>query len=202
VARRRSPKIYLSLAFLALLVVLFLTRSVWLAALGHALVHDDGPAKADLAVVLAGDPYGYRILKAADLIREGYVPVALISGPPYYGTSEAELAVTFAVQHGNPARWFIPFPDETHSTRQEAAAILPELDRRHIHNFLLVTSNYHTARARRIYRSLLRHRPDLGMRTVAAPDRYFRPDSWWHSREGRKIFFFEWTKTLAEVVGQ
>ena len=53
------------------LVVLFVTRTLWLSAIGYALIHDEGPAKADIAVVLGGDAYGHRIVKAGELVRAG-----------------------------------------------------------------------------------------------------------------------------------
>lgn len=187
----------------ALVVVLFLTRSWWLTGLGYALVHDDGPAKADIAVVLAGDSYGHRIVKAAGLVRAGYVPAVLVSGPAgAYGLHECDLAIPFAVREGFPADWFIAFPNSTLSTREEAAAILAELRRRNVHSFLLVTSNYHTARARRIF--LAAERASGGgpqIRTVAAPDEFFQPNSWWWDRQAQKTAFFEWSKTIATVFG-
>ena len=39
----------------------YLSRPWWLPVFGYALVHDDGPMKADIAVVLAGDGFGNRI---------------------------------------------------------------------------------------------------------------------------------------------
>jgi uncharacterized SAM-binding protein YcdF (DUF218 family) len=180
-----------------------LTHSIWLAWLGRALIRDDGPARADIAVVLAGDFSGNRIRAAAGLVRAGYVPAALISGPDgNYGLHECDLAISYAVRLGYPQEWFIPLPNSALSTRDEAAVILAELRRRGIRSFLLVTSDYHTARAARIYRSMERAAgggPDFRM--VAAPDVYFRADSWWRNREGQKIAFFEWTKTFATAAG-
>ena len=88
--------------------------------------------------------------------------------------------------------------NEALTTREEAAAILPDLRRRGVHRFLLVTSDYHTARAARIYRAAAR---DLDFRVVAAPDNNFRPDGWWRNREGQKVFFIEWCKTVANLIG-
>jgi hypothetical protein len=65
-----------------------------------------------------------------------------------------------------------------------------------------VTSNYHSARAGSIYRSAIKKRgggPE--MRVVAAPDQWFAADRWWKSRQGLKIVFLEWSKTLATAVG-
>jgi len=184
------------LLFLAgLLILIFLTRSLWLPAFGYALVHDEAPAKADIAVVLAGDFYGHRIVKAGELV--------LVSGPAgAYGLHECDLAIPFAVRQGFPAEWFIAFPNHAHSTREEAVAILEELQRRNVKSFLLVTSDYHTARARRIFLSAERTSGFVPqIRTVASRDEFFAPDSWWRNRESQKTAFFEWTKTVATAFG-
>ena len=187
----------------ALIFLVFFTRPWWLAGLGWALVHDDGPAKADIAVVLAGDSYGHRVLKGGELVREGYVPAVLVSGPAgAYGLYESELAIPFAVRNGFPADWFIAFPNKSLSTREEAADILKELRRRNVKSFLLVTSNYHSARARRIFLATARTSgggPE--MRTVIASDEFFQANSWWLTRQGQKIAFIEWSKTVATVFG-
>jgi uncharacterized SAM-binding protein YcdF (DUF218 family) len=203
VARPRFFRLKLLAACLVLAAAAILSRSLWLPLLGYALVHDDGPAKADIAVVLAGDQMGHRIEKAAELIREGYVPAALISGPAgFYGLHESDYAIAYAVRLGFPAQWFIALPNSALSTRDEARAVFAELRRRHVRSFLLVTSDYHTARARRIF--LAAERAMGGgpvMRTVAAPDQFFRPDSWWRNREAQKTAFFEWSKTVATALG-
>jgi len=36
---------------------------------------------------------------------------------------------------------------------------------------------------------------------VAAPDKFFKPDSWWRTRESQKTFLFEWLKTIAGPLG-
>ena len=198
-ARGRSVFLKSVLCVAILLVLLAATHAWWLSALGRRLVRDEGPANAEIAVVLAGDFYGNRILRAAELVKQGYVPAVLVSGPHMlYGFYECDLAIPFAVKRGYPESWFIRAPNEALSTRDEATAILADLRRRGVHRFLLVTSDFHTARAARIYRAAA---PDLDMRVVAAPDEYFRADSWWHNREGRKIFLVEWLKTVANALG-
>jgi len=202
VAVRRSLFRFL-LFSIVLVVLLVLTHSWWLPGLGYALIHNDGPAKADIAVVLAGDSYGHRIVKAAELVRAGYVPAVLVSGPAgAYGLHESDLAIPFAVRQGFPENWFIALPNDTRSTREEAAVVLGELRRRNVQSFLLVTSDYHSARARRIF--LATERASGGgpqMRTVAAPDEFFHADRWWQTRQGQKVAFMEWSKTVATVFG-
>jgi uncharacterized SAM-binding protein YcdF (DUF218 family) len=179
------------------------SREWWLQRLGDALIHDDGPAKADVAVVLAGDYWGNRILKGGQMVRLGYVPAALVSGPAgLYGHYECEPAIAYAIRQGFPAAWFIPFPNNARSTQEEAWAILPELHRRNTHRMLLVTSDYHTRRALRIFnRTERKMGGGMEIRAVAAPDEEFHPDSWWRSRQGQKVAFIEWTKTLAQGLG-
>lgn len=177
-----------------------LTYSLWLTALGRYLVRADEPVRADIAVVLGGDTRGNRVLKAAELVRQGYVSQVLVSGPRdcCYGFHEHELAIPFAVRHGFPQSYFIGLPNEAHSTVEEAKIVIAELRRRKLHTVDLVTSNYHTHRAGCIYHALA---PDLDIHLVAAPDPNFSPDRWWKQREGQKEFFKEWAKTVAYWLG-
>jgi len=203
VAFRRSRFLKVTLALLAICVVAYLTAPLWLSAIGFALIHDDGPAKADYAVVLAGDLRGNRIMRGGDLVRQGYVSAVLVSGPPgFYGINEADGAIQFVVSKGYPQEWFIPVRHKGLSTRAEAQVLYPELMRRNAHSFLLVTSNYHTARARRTFLAEAKLHPGAPtFRTVSSPDSFFHPANWWHDREGQKTVFFEWAKTFARSVG-
>jgi hypothetical protein len=36
---------------------------------------------------------------------------------------------------------------------------------------------------------------------IAAPDPAFTPAGWWKSREGQKMFLYEWLKTIATALG-
>lgn len=185
------------LAAIVLGVAVF--HSAILAFFGSFLVHADPPRRADVAVVLAGDASGNRILKGAELVRSGDAPVALVSGPAgLYGYHESDLAIPFAEKAGYPASYFIAVPNESRSTRDESDALLAAVRRAQARTVLLVTSNYHTRRAGRIYRALA---PDLTFIVIAAPDPYFTPGGWWKNREGRKTFVIEWMKTVAERFG-
>jgi uncharacterized SAM-binding protein YcdF (DUF218 family) len=203
VARRGFfiSRVLISLAVLAL--ALAVSYRLWLPLIGRALVHDDGPAQADIAVVLGGDYWGRRIETAGMLVRRGFVPSVLVSGPPgFYGVHEADLAIPFAVSKGFPAQWFVAFPHEALSTREEARAILAELRRRGVRRALIVTSDFHSARARRIF--LATEKAGGGgpeLRFVAAPDEFFHAGTWWRGRESQKTTFFEWWKTVATALG-
>jgi uncharacterized SAM-binding protein YcdF (DUF218 family) len=203
VARRRKVALWFAGALLVLAFTAYLTRPLWLSALGRALVKDESPFKADAVVVLGGDAWGSRLETAAGLVRAGYAPLVLISGAPAaYGTNEADLAIPYIVRQGFPAEWFVPLRNQAMSTREESFLLLDELRRRQVRSLILVTSDFHTARASRIFRAAARAVGyNLQMCMVAAPDRYFHAASWWRSREGRKVALGEWEKTLANALG-
>ena len=182
----------------AVLAALFFHAQIF-SALGSYLVHQDQPKHADLALVLAGDATGNRIIRAAELVRQGYVPKVVVSGPSgQYGLYECDLAIPFAVRAGYPESYFIHFEHDAHSTQEEAANAVAELKRLGTRHVLLVTSDYHTRRAGRILRAAA---PDVEFTVVAAPDLYFSASGWWHNREGRKTFLVEWEKTVANWFG-
>jgi len=181
-------------AVLLLLLVIF--HAPVLTGLGNFLVKAGPPQKADIIVVLAGDGFGHRIEKAGDLIREGWAPKALIDGPNgNYGLYECDLAIPFAVREGYPESYFIHFENPAHSTQEEAQLVAEKLRSMGVKRVILVTSNFHTRRAEKIFH---RAAPDLETFMVAAPDENFQPNTWWKNREARKTFLLEWTKTISE----
>jgi uncharacterized SAM-binding protein YcdF (DUF218 family) len=166
--------------------------------MGRFLVETQPPEPADMIVVLGGDWYGNRILKAAELAKQGYAPLVLVSGGGYlYGRYEGDLAIPYAVSHGYDEKMFIKLLHPTTSTRDEAKAVIPELRRRGVKKYILVTTEFHTRRAGNLFRQT---GPDLEVRVVASPDT-LHWNNWWTDREGRKMFLLEWTKTVTSTVG-
>lgn len=201
--RRSRSLARIVLLFLLLALVAFLLRSRWLPWLAVPLVRDDGPAKADIAVVLAGDSYGLRIERAAMLVRDGYVHKVLVSGPRFYDVHESDVAILFAIHKGFPAEWFVALPHSALSTREEAQVVLEDLRRRNVQSYLLVTSDYHSARAGRIFHSTARSMGlQAAMRVIPAADEPFVLATWWQNREGQKTVFVEWWKVLASALGK
>jgi uncharacterized SAM-binding protein YcdF (DUF218 family) len=183
-----------------LICVLILLPAIFssaiLAALGAFLVHSGQPQTADIILVIGGDYTGERILKAAELERDGYAPTVFVSGGgSMYGFHEAELAVAFVQDHGYTAEKFIQFRYPASSTVDEAMHVIPELRAIGVHRYLLVTSPEHTARAGRVFRRVA---PDLDVRVVAAPSPVWNGGRWWATREGRKTWLMEASKTVAD----
>lgn len=197
--RRLSCGCFAPLVILAVcLIAALLLHNQLLTALGGYLVVEESPQKADLAVVLAGDQMGNRVLKAGELVRQGWVPYALVSGTPLLLENEAELNIAYAVSKGYPKDYFRPFERDMDSTRQETGDIAALLQREGVHSILLVTSNYHTRRAKSLMQKAA---PFLKVRVMAAPDRFFSPGGWWKTRSGQRLFLYEWLKTFSAWLG-
>ena len=192
-ARRQWPRRAIFVAILALAI--YGSRSVWLMWMGEYLIDAEEPQPAEIVVVLGGDGYGHRIMKAVELVRAGLAPKILVDGPVgYYGVAESDLAIPFAVKRGAPPEYFEPFPIDARATFSEARAVDEELRKRGIRKALVVTSNFHTRRARRMF---ARHASgEIEYRLVSATHPEFSPRDWWHTREGKKIVAIEYLKTL------
>jgi uncharacterized SAM-binding protein YcdF (DUF218 family) len=180
--------------------VLYFSSNLWMPGFGTYLVDSAAPTKADAVVVLAGDWLGLRVEKGGDLVREGWAPVALLSGPhQHYGKSEADLAIEWAERKGYPRKYFEGIPNLATSTEDEAALMVPEIRKRGVRKILLVTSNYHTRRSGKIWRKAAAGAFEV--QVVAAPDKDLVPETWWKTREGRKKIFLEWMKTITGPLG-
>ena len=70
------------------------------------------------------------------------------------------------MKHGYDERYFVRLRYPALSTKDEARAVIPELRRRHVKRYILVTSEFHTERAGRIFRAA---GPDLELHVVASP---------------------------------
>lgn len=195
----RLPRLRLSrgLVLAGILLVVALAHPIWLGAVGGYLVYEEQPAKAPVVVVLAGGWRGNRVLKAAELARAGYAEKVLVSGTRLYARSEADLAIDYAVKHGYPPEWFIPLRHEARSTKEEAVVVTSELRRLGVKRYLLVTSDYHTRRARACFRWAA---PEIEFRVIGARDEEF-PNPWWKHRQGLKTVLLEWLKTAAFRLG-
>ena len=178
---------------------LYLVREPILFAMGQVMVVSELPVKSDAVVVLGGDYHGERILKAAQLVKDGYAPYLVVSGAGgQYGMHEADMAMLFASRHGYSGISFVPVYHAALSTLDEAKYDVAELRQRGVRKYLLVTSPSHTDRARRVFK---RAAPEIEVHVVASPDKWWNDGRWWTYREGRKIWFFAAAKTIADYLG-
>ena len=198
-AGSRSRRIVSLLALLVIGLAAVAFHRPILSGAGQLLVGSDKLEKADAAVVLSGEQgNGLRTSAAAQLYRDGWVRRIVLSGARVgYRHHESDFSLQRALALGVPRQDVMPFPLDTHSTQEEAAYLIPRLESAGIRSFYVVSSNFHTARARRIFQKASGNR----MRVLAFPatDEWFEPDSWWHSEEGVRTFFLESLKQITSM---
>jgi uncharacterized SAM-binding protein YcdF (DUF218 family) len=154
-------------------------------------VVDDPLEHSDAIVVLGDDDYsGDRAARAAELYRQGWAPVVVASGRmlrPYAGIAELEAHDLEA--DGVPQSAVVQFAQRAEDTREEAIALRGLFAQRGWRNVVIVTSNYHTRRARFIFSHVLPS--DVQSRVASAPDSNYDPGGWWYYRQGIKLFSSE-----------
>lgn len=188
-----------ALALALLCGALWLSRKPILIAAGEYLVETQTPVAADLVVVLGGDGSGLRAMKGCELLRQGLANEMWVSGSPsFYGKAEGELAIDYVGGKGCPVEKIKALRNAVDSTRDEAIEIGRMMRERGFKKYLLVTSNYHTRRSGRVFRSVS---PDLEAVVVSAGDDEFPVERWWEIRHARKTFVYEWLKTVSYWVG-
>jgi uncharacterized SAM-binding protein YcdF (DUF218 family) len=186
-------------AMLCVIGVIWIFGRPIFRGIGSLYVQDGPPVAADVIVVLAGDNSGDRILKGAELARQGFAPTVIAdSSELVYSHTESELAAAFAIQKGYSPDLFVRVNWTAHSTLEEAGHAIAELRKRGVHRILIVTTSWHTGRAGRIFRRLA---PEMDIHMVGIDDPEWHGGEWWKEREGRKTFFLEGVKTISDFLG-
>lgn len=192
-ARGGKRLLWIALIFLAMV----LAAPVVLEALGRALIADDPLHPADAILVLAGDSReGDRVQHAVELYTQGLAPLLVLSGTPVgFRTHEADIMQRHAEYLGVSPDHILGVKHDSDSTKEEAGVLVPVLQRKGLKEVILVTSSYHTARAKRIF---VKAAGPAGPRFLASPadDGLFDPNGWWTRRRHAKTFFFETIKTV------
>jgi uncharacterized SAM-binding protein YcdF (DUF218 family) len=182
----------LFLVFLiALIVLVWFARHPLLRLSGSFWVVDEPAEHSDAIVMLGDDNYnGDRAARVAELFKSGLAPHVIASGRylrPY--ASIAELEQRDLTERGVPAESIVRLASHATNTREEATEISRLLASRGWKRVILVTSDYHTRRARYICERLFP--PGTILRVAAARDSEYDPETWWETRGGIKIFLHE-----------
>lgn len=154
---------------------------------------------ADIIIVIGDDDFtADRAKQAAALFHAGWAPQILASGRmlrPY--ASIADYMARDLESDGVPPSAILRFSHRADDTRDEAEGLRVLAGQKGWRRILLVTSNYHTRRARYIFRKVLP--ASIRLEIASAPDSDFDPATWWESRRGRKLFFLETVGYLEAV---
>jgi uncharacterized SAM-binding protein YcdF (DUF218 family) len=193
-------------ALLLLLVILvFAFRSQILIGIADYLIINDKLQPADV-IFLLNSEYNIRPFRAAELFKQGLAPVVVIVravDTPVVDLglvpNDTDISVGVLEKLGVPAGKIIvlPFPGGATSTFDEAVAFWGYAEAHPVHEIILVTSAFHTRRARWILQKTLAGLP-VKLETAAVPYSDFDQTNWWKYETGLttlnneyiKLFFY------------
>ena len=186
----------LLLSFVIVCGVLYLARHPILRFTAESWVIEDPLEKADVLLILGDDNfYADRATRGAQLFREGRAPVIVASGRrlrPSAGI--AELMEHDLVERGVPRDKIQRFAHDADATLEEARVLARLARERKWHSVIVVTSNFHTRRARYIFQRVFPQ--GMEVRIASARDGDFDPEHWWEKRKAIK----ELTQEFAGMV--
>jgi uncharacterized SAM-binding protein YcdF (DUF218 family) len=175
-------------ALVLVLAVLYLARRPIFRLVGEGWVVEDHLERSDAILVLSDDNfYADRATRASQVYRQGLGPIVVASGRrlrPYAGI--AELMEHDLIERGVPKDKILRVAQDSDSTREEAKTLAQVATQKKWHSVIVVTSNYHTRRARYIFSHIFP--ADIAVRVTGARDDDFDPESWWEKRISVKKF--------------
>jgi uncharacterized SAM-binding protein YcdF (DUF218 family) len=189
--RQRGGIIFSLLGLIVVLMlcaVVYLVRRPLLRFAAESWVVEDALERSDAIIVLSDDNfYADRATRAAQAYREGLAPVVVASGRrlrPYAGV--AELMEHDLIERGVPKDKIVRVAHEADNTREEAEALARVAAQHKWRSVIIVTSNYHTRRARYIFARVFS--TGTTVRVTGARDGDFDPEHWWEKRTSTKEF--------------
>ena len=151
------------------------------------------PKASDAIVVISGDEQMARFQEGLNLYQRGLGQYLVFSGAAYdNGTSNADVMRSLAVKRGVPAGAILD-ESQGEDTWGNAVYTRQVLEDHGLHSAILVTSPYHSRRAKLTFDTAY---AGSGIRLMvhAAPDSQWRKLSWWQQPETRRLTFTELQK--------
>ncbi len=197
-ARRTGRRRIVAVAPAAIALAVYFAAGWWLPRAARLLDVGRRPMQADYALVLAGDDQS-RPFGAAALYRAGYVRKVLLTRPSDRFLTAADegdvnrTAKEVLRARGVAADDIVVLERVVESTFDEAQALEPILRREPQARIVVVTSDYHTRRARWVFQ---RTWPDLAdrLQLFSLPTDGFSADDWWRSEAGAATYLKEYAR--------
>jgi uncharacterized SAM-binding protein YcdF (DUF218 family) len=179
------------IVLILLLAALYVARGPLLRLTASTWIVEDPLTPSDAIIVLSDDNFfADRATRASELFRQHLAPGIVASGRRLRPTAGiAELMEHDLIERGVPQDRILRFPHDADNTKEEAEALVPLVAQHHWHSVIVVTSNYHTRRARYILQKVFPK--EVTVRMASARDGDFDPDHWWEHRKSVKEFVRE-----------
>ncbi len=192
-----------SLLLLLLAVLAFAFRSPILTGIADYLIINDRLQPAD-AIVLLNSDFDTRPFHTADLYKRGLAPVVIIARAENTPAVElglvpndTDISVGVMEKLGVPPEriTILPYPGGTTSTIDEAVAFRQYVGENHVQRIIVVTSAFHTRRARWIFEKTLAGLP-VTLEMAAVPYVGFDQTNWWTNEKGLITLDNEYVKLV------
>ncbi len=176
---------------LVLAALVYVFRASILTGVADVLIVNDPPQPADIIFLLNGD-FNTRPFRATELYKQGLAPLVVIAraedGPAVKMgllPNDTDISVGVMQRLGVPQGKIVvlPFSGGVTSTFDEAVALHDYIETTHISKVLLVTSEFHSRRARWIFARELAGLP-VSLLSVAVPYSTFDRTNWWTNENG------------------
>lgn len=196
--KQSKYRIYILASIPVFLLVLALLHGPVLNRIADGLVYKDDIKPSDAIVVLTGDSTGERLATAISLFKKGYGKYIVFSGGSVYwkaNYADLYLEQLKASSVGPEFAVYSTEPLPQVSTEGEALVNIRLLKEKGAKSFILVTSDFHTARSRFVYAPLAQ-KNGMIMYVYPARDSTVKLREWWKDRESAKTVFIEIEKTV------
>jgi uncharacterized SAM-binding protein YcdF (DUF218 family) len=176
---------------LLLVILAYAFRTPILTGVADVLVVNDTLQPADIIFLLNSD-YNTRPFRASELYKQGLAPVVVITrseNTPAVDLglvpNDTDISVGVMEKLGVPPEKIIvlQIAGGATSTFDEAAALRTYIETKHVQKVILVTSAFHTRRAKWIFDRELAGQP-VTLEMVAVPYATFDQTSWWKNETG------------------
>jgi len=190
--KRLLQRVLLAGIVLVLLIALaYAFRSQILTGMADLLVVNDPLQPADMIFVLNGD-YNTRPFRASELYEQGLAPVIVIAKAEMLpaeklglAPNDTDVSINVMKKLGVPPEKIVVLPVEggTTSTFDEAIALRQYIESHNVRSLILLTSAFHTRRAKWIFDRELAGLP-VRTEVAAVPHYGFDESNWWQSEDG------------------
>ena len=207
--RKSGKGLSRSFKILSIFLLLFLIWIFLAPFLAERLIVEKPLERADAILVLGGSSvYLERTQKAAQLFKNGVAPKIFLTNdgtkagwskleqrnPPY-----VELAEKSLTEQGVPPDAIEILPGVVESTQDEANLLAETAKERKLKSLLIVTSAYHTRRAKRAFEKVFTEKSlptQIGIQAAPTGIQTPSPSFWWFSPQGWQTISSEYMKSL------
>lgn len=186
-----------------LLILITIINPIWLPWIGKFLVVADPLQKSDALVILAGDE-NERIAAGVQLFQQGLAKWFILTDmkmpiPNSEGIYSTNVK-SKVTRQGVPAEYILIVPGQVSTTEDEALRVKEFILSQGFRSLIVVTSPYHTRRARMLLREAFRGSGVYLIVRPSSPSSY-QADAWWQSPKNLRTTLLEYAKILAYLFG-